>query len=114
MFTGITQEHYILASQSVHLPRPTQGSPGSAAYGWRKRGLYFLLLLLLVTMIVNLALTVWIIKVMNFSTDGMGSLKLDQDGIRVEGKSEFASPLYVNEIQSRGVSARHTVLHDIL
>uniref|UniRef100_A0A8C7XQZ0 Uncharacterized protein n=1 Tax=Oryzias sinensis TaxID=183150 RepID=A0A8C7XQZ0_9TELE len=36
-------------------------------YGWRKRCLYFLLLLLLVTMIVNLALTVWILKVMNFS-----------------------------------------------
>ncbi|CAB1418851.1 unnamed protein product [Pleuronectes platessa] len=36
-------------------------------YGWRKRCLYFFLLLLLVTMIVNLALTVWIIKVMNFS-----------------------------------------------
>uniref|UniRef100_A0A8C5B5P0 Zeta-sarcoglycan n=1 Tax=Gadus morhua TaxID=8049 RepID=A0A8C5B5P0_GADMO len=37
-------------------------------YGWRKRCLYFLLLLFLVTMIVNLALTVWIIKVMNLST----------------------------------------------
>ncbi|XP_033839640.1 zeta-sarcoglycan-like [Periophthalmus magnuspinnatus] len=104
----ITQEHYILASQSLHLPRPgcegggcEGGGPG-AVYGWRKRGLYFFLLLLLVTMIVNLALTVWILKVMNFSMEGMGSLKLNQDGIRVEGKSEFLSPLYVNEIQSRG------------
>ncbi|XP_055012798.1 zeta-sarcoglycan-like [Boleophthalmus pectinirostris] len=104
----ITQEHYILASQSLHLPRPgcegngcEGGGPG-VVYGWRKRGLYFFLLLLLVTMIVNLALTVWILKVMNFSMDGMGSLKLNQDGIRVEGKSEFLSPLYVNEIQSRG------------
>ncbi|XP_056298506.1 zeta-sarcoglycan-like isoform X2 [Pseudoliparis swirei] len=52
-------------------------------------------------MIVNLALTVWIIKVMNFSVDGMGSLQLKQDGIRLEGISEFLLPLYVNEIQSR-------------
>uniref|UniRef100_A0A3Q2GJX2 Uncharacterized protein n=1 Tax=Cyprinodon variegatus TaxID=28743 RepID=A0A3Q2GJX2_CYPVA len=36
-------------------------------YGWRKRCLYFFLLVLFVTMIVNLALTVWIIRVMNFS-----------------------------------------------
>lgn len=99
----ITQEHFILASQSLHLPRPgCEAASAGAACGWRKRGLYFFLLLLLVTMIVNLALTVWIIKVMNFSMDGMGSLKLTQDGIRVEGVSEFLSPLYVNEIQSRG------------
>ncbi|KAK7909900.1 hypothetical protein WMY93_014584 [Mugilogobius chulae] len=108
----ITQEHYILASQSLHLPRPgcdgagCEGAgPAGAVYGWWKRGLYFFLLLLLVTMIVNLALTVWIIKVMNFSLEGMGSLKLKQDGIQVEGKSEFLSPLYVNEIQSRGESS---------
>uniref|UniRef100_A0A8C4JDN2 Uncharacterized protein n=1 Tax=Dromaius novaehollandiae TaxID=8790 RepID=A0A8C4JDN2_DRONO len=36
-------------------------------YGWRKRCLYFFVLLLLVTMIVNLAMTIWILKVMNFT-----------------------------------------------
>uniref|UniRef100_A0A8C5BB33 Zeta-sarcoglycan n=1 Tax=Gadus morhua TaxID=8049 RepID=A0A8C5BB33_GADMO len=74
-------------------------------YGWRKRCLYFLLLLFLVTMIVNLALTVWIIKVMNLSTGGMGNLQLSQDGIRLEGFSEFLLPLYVKEIRSRRDSA---------
>ncbi|XP_029695747.1 zeta-sarcoglycan-like isoform X2 [Takifugu rubripes] len=33
---------------------------------------------------------------------GMGNLRLGQDGIRLEGISEFFLPLYVNEIQSRG------------
>ncbi|KAA8582475.1 hypothetical protein FQN60_006146 [Etheostoma spectabile] len=33
--------------------------------------------------------------------DGMGNLQLKQDGIRLEGISEFLLPLYVNEIQSR-------------
>lgn len=65
----ITQEQFILASQSLHLQRP--GCDAAVypvgLYGWRKRCIYFFLLLLLVTMIVNLALTVWIIKVMNFS-----------------------------------------------
>lgn len=36
--------------------------------------------------------------------DGMGNLRLSQDGIRLEGISEFFLPLYVNEIQSRRVS----------
>lgn len=99
----ITQEHFILASQSLHLQRPgCEAVYPVGVYGWRKRCLYFFLLLLLVTMIVNLALTVWIIKVMNFSLDGMGHLKLNQDGIRLEGIAEFLSPLYVNEIQSKG------------
>uniref|UniRef100_A0A3B4B0L5 Sarcoglycan zeta n=1 Tax=Periophthalmus magnuspinnatus TaxID=409849 RepID=A0A3B4B0L5_9GOBI len=81
----ITQEHYILASQSLHLPRPgcegggcEGGGPG-AVYGWRKRGLYFFLLLLLVTMIVNLALTVWILKVMNFSMVSLLVLKSEKN-----------------------------------
>uniref|UniRef100_A0A3B5PUP3 Sarcoglycan zeta n=1 Tax=Xiphophorus maculatus TaxID=8083 RepID=A0A3B5PUP3_XIPMA len=65
----ITQEQFILASQSLHLQRPgCEAVYPVGLYGWRKRCLYFFLLLLLVTMIVNLALTVWIIKVMNFST----------------------------------------------
>ncbi|XP_013889934.1 zeta-sarcoglycan [Austrofundulus limnaeus] len=38
---------------------------------------------------------------MNFSVDGMGKLQLNQDGVNLEGVSEFQMPLYVNEIQSR-------------
>ncbi|KAF6726942.1 Zeta-sarcoglycan [Oryzias melastigma] len=98
----ITQDQYILASHSLHLQRPACDAVYPVGlYGWRKRCLYFLLLLLLVTMIVNLALTVWILKVMNFSVDGMGSLRLKQDGIHLEGVSKFQRPLYVNDIQSR-------------
>uniref|UniRef100_A0A8C2X035 Sarcoglycan zeta n=1 Tax=Cyclopterus lumpus TaxID=8103 RepID=A0A8C2X035_CYCLU len=68
----ITQEQFILASQSLHLQRPGCDAVYPVGlYGWRKRCLYFFLLLLLVTMIVNLALTVWIIKVMNFSVDSL-------------------------------------------
>lgn len=42
--------------------------------------------------------------IMTLFQDGMGNLKLNQDGIRMEGISEFLLPLYVNEIQSRRVS----------
>ncbi|XP_008320348.1 zeta-sarcoglycan [Cynoglossus semilaevis] len=99
----ITQEQFVLSSQSLHLQRPASDAIYPVGlYGWRKRFLYFFLLLLLVTMIVNLALTVWIIKVMNFSVNGMGNLHLDQEGIHLDGISEFLLPLYVKEIQSRG------------
>jgi len=37
-------------------------------YGWRKRCLYVLILGLLVMVIVNLALTLWVLKVMEFSS----------------------------------------------
>lgn len=36
-------------------------------YGWRKRCLYFFILLLVAIIIINLALTIWILVVMDFS-----------------------------------------------
>ncbi|XP_056441028.1 zeta-sarcoglycan-like [Gadus chalcogrammus] len=103
----LTQEQYILAAQPNTLQQ--RGSsmcgapvyPNVGIYGWRKRCLYFFILLLLVTMIVNLALTIWILKVMNFTPDGMGKLRVTKEGVRLEGESEFLHPLYVKEIRSR-------------
>ncbi|KAG7458577.1 hypothetical protein MATL_G00221880 [Megalops atlanticus] len=98
----MTQEQYILAAQPNHLQRPACAAAYPVGiYGWRKRCLYFFVLLLLVTMIVNLALTIWILKVMNFTVDGMGDLRITKQGVRLEGVSEFLLPLYVKEIQSR-------------
>ncbi|KAH0951247.1 hypothetical protein HN011_010438 [Eciton burchellii] len=37
-------------------------------YGWRKKCLYSFVLILMITVILNLALTVWIFKVMGFSS----------------------------------------------
>lgn len=70
-------------------------------YGWRKRCLYLLVLLLLCTVIINFALTVWILRVMDFSVDGMGRLRIHSDGVLLEGKSEFLKTLYVTEITSK-------------
>ncbi|KTF87066.1 hypothetical protein cypCar_00037995 [Cyprinus carpio] len=38
-------------------------------YGWRKRCLYLFVLLLLIILVVNFALTIWILRVMWFNTD---------------------------------------------
>lgn len=64
----MTREQYILATQQNNLPRAENAQLYPVGiYGWRKRCLYFFVLLLLVTMIVNLAMTIWILKVMNFT-----------------------------------------------
>ncbi|XP_029439898.1 delta-sarcoglycan isoform X2 [Rhinatrema bivittatum] len=70
-------------------------------YGWRKRCLYFFVLLLMILILVNLAMTIWILKVMNFTIDGMGNLRITEKGLRLEGDSEFLKPLYAKEIRSR-------------
>nr|XP_046185581.1 zeta-sarcoglycan-like [Oncorhynchus gorbuscha] len=101
----MTEEQYVLEAQSGHLQQPRCDAVDAVGlYGWRKRFLYFFLSLLLVIMIVNLALTVWIVKVMHFTVDGMGNLQVNGEGIRLEGISEFLLPLYVKEIQSRRAS----------
>ena len=67
-FFQMTREQYILATQQNNLPRAENAHLYPVGiYGWRKRCLYFFVLLLLVTMIVNLAMTIWILKVMNFT-----------------------------------------------
>lgn len=64
----MTREQYILATQQNNLPKVENAQLYPVGiYGWRKRCLYFFVLLLLVTMIVNLAMTIWILKVMNFT-----------------------------------------------
>uniref|UniRef100_A0A3Q3QHI3 Sarcoglycan zeta n=1 Tax=Monopterus albus TaxID=43700 RepID=A0A3Q3QHI3_MONAL len=81
----MTQEQYILAAQPnpLHQRGPSvcgaQVYPAVGIYGWRKRCLYFFILLLLVTMIVNLALTIWILKVMNFTPDSPLILQSDRN-----------------------------------
>ncbi|KAM9295092.1 zeta-sarcoglycan isoform 2-T2 [Morus bassanus] len=76
----MTREQYILATQQNSLPRSEhpQFYP-VGIYGWRKRCLYFFVLLLLVTMIVNLAMTIWILKVMNFTVDSPLVLQSDRN-----------------------------------
>lgn len=69
-------------------------------YGWRKRCLYAFILLLMVVVIINLALTVWILRVLDFSIDGMGKLRIDKEGLKLEGEAEFLRPLYVKEIKA--------------
>ncbi|XP_018802641.1 PREDICTED: delta-sarcoglycan [Bactrocera latifrons] len=69
--------------------------------GWRKKCLYGLLVLLMLLIITNLVLTLWILKVMEFTTDGMGQLKIVPGGIQLTGQALIMDMLRASTIRSR-------------
>ncbi|XP_034118096.2 delta-sarcoglycan [Drosophila albomicans] len=90
----------------------TNGHEGAAGFvdgieiylgliGWRKKCLYTLLLLLMLLIITNLVLTLWILKVMQFSTEGMGQLKILPGGIQLSGQAVIMDMLRASSIRSR-------------
>ncbi|MGH0158056.1 UNVERIFIED_CONTAM: hypothetical protein FKN15_066894 [Acipenser sinensis] len=101
----MVREQYTTTTQGTSLQRPDNEYVYKIGiYGWRKRCLYLLVLLLLIILVVNFALTIWVLRVMWFNPEGMGLLKVTKDGLRLEGESEFLFPLYAKEIHSRTVS----------
>lgn len=52
-----------------------RGEGGNIIYGWRKQCLYVIIFLLMVLISVNLALTLWILKVMEISSVGVPQSK---------------------------------------
>ncbi|KAM6180196.1 gamma-sarcoglycan isoform 1-T2 [Erethizon dorsatum] len=98
----MVREQYTATTEGTQIERPeNQYVYKIGIYGWRKRCLYLFVLLLLIILVVNFALTIWILKVMWFSPTGMGHLHVTKDGLRLEGESEFLFPLYAKEIHSR-------------
>lgn len=66
-------------------------------YGWRKRCIYFLILLIMVITIINLSLVIWVMRVMDFNLDGMGKLRITDQGLKLyHGEAEF-----VNELRAK-------------
>ncbi|XP_055622752.1 uncharacterized protein LOC129766260 [Toxorhynchites rutilus septentrionalis] len=86
---------------------PQQAAQASASgvqltlYGWRKKCLYTVIMLLMVMIIINLALTLWILKVMEFSSDGMGQLKIVSGGIQLTGQAMVLDILRASTIRSK-------------
>ncbi|XP_075213987.1 sarcoglycan delta isoform X2 [Lycorma delicatula] len=98
--------------ESHHERQPVNGSqksttmgrqpgPHIGIYGWRKRCLYLLILALLVVVILNLALTLWVIKVMEFNTNGMGELRIVAGGVQLSGQTYVLDTLLASNIRSR-------------
>ncbi|KAM4742858.1 gamma-sarcoglycan [Anableps anableps] len=99
----MVREQYVSTTQGISSPRPESDHVYKIGiYGWRKRCLYLFVLLLIVILVVNFALTIWIVRVMWFNAEGMGLLQVHSDGVKLEeGESEFLFPVYAQEIHSR-------------
>ncbi|XP_019720405.1 gamma-sarcoglycan [Hippocampus comes] len=96
-------EQYESSTEGSSVPGPVPEHVYKVGiYGWRKRCLYLFVLLLVIILVVNLALTIWIFRVMWFNSEGMGLLQVDSNGVKLDkGESEFLLPLYAEEIHSR-------------
>nr|XP_043887902.1 gamma-sarcoglycan [Solea senegalensis]XP_043887903.1 gamma-sarcoglycan [Solea senegalensis] len=99
----MVREQYVSTTRGSNTPRPVHDHVYKIGiYGWRKRCLYLFILLLIIILVVNFALTIWILRVMWFNTEGMGYLQVHSDGVKLEdGESEFLLPVYAQEIHSR-------------
>ncbi|GLD57094.1 gamma-sarcoglycan isoform X1 [Lates japonicus] len=99
----MVREQYVTTTQGSSSPRPVPDHVYKIGiYGWRKRCLYLFVLLLIIILVINFALTIWILRVMWFNTEGMGLLQVHSDGVKLqEGESEFLFPVYAQEIHSR-------------
>ena len=83
MYPMTSRKHYGAASSSgarvsplvpaAHLRR----APAVGIYGWRKRCVYAMVFLLFITVMVNVALTVWIIRVLRLSVVSVGRCSTD-------------------------------------
>ncbi|KAM9319152.1 gamma-sarcoglycan [Pholidichthys leucotaenia] len=99
----MVREQYVTTTEGSSSPRTVPDHVYMIGiYGWRKRCLYLFVLLLIVILVVNFALTIWILRVMWFNTEGMGLLHVQSDGVKLEdGESDFLFPVYTEEIHSR-------------
>lgn len=99
----MVREQYVTTTQGSGVPTPVPDHVYKIGiYGWRKRCLYLFVLLLIIILVINFALTIWILRVMWFNTEGMGLLQVHPDEVKLEnGESEFLLPIYAEEIHSR-------------
>ncbi|XP_018406494.1 PREDICTED: zeta-sarcoglycan [Cyphomyrmex costatus] len=80
---------------------PCKGGFRLGVYGWRKKCLYSLVLTLMIIVILNLALTVWLLKVMGFNSEGIGSLKVVPGGIELRGQAAVLDALVASSLRSQ-------------
>lgn len=69
--------------------------------GWRRRCLFGLLLVLTVIVIINLSLTLWLMRSMQFSLDGIGNMKITPNGIQLNGEAMVLDTLLTSQISSK-------------
>jgi len=69
--------------------------------GWRRRCLLAFLLMLTIIVVINLSLTLWLLRAMQFSLNGMGHLKMTPSGIQLNGEAMAMDTLMTSHVHAR-------------
>ncbi|XP_025016765.1 delta-sarcoglycan-like [Tetranychus urticae] len=96
-----------LNKRSSETDNREQSSPPSSTrlitigiYGWRRRFLYGLIIIISLFVVINAALTIWIVRLLNFQLDRIGKIILTDDGIIIDGKAFARDTLTARYIKS--------------
>ncbi|XP_065219608.1 delta-sarcoglycan isoform X2 [Planococcus citri] len=101
-----------ISSSKPRARDPTRTQIG--IYGWRKKCLFAFMLALGLIVVFNICLTMWFMEVLQFSSDGIGMLKIIEGGVMLKGKAYFMNSLVASSINSkRGKSLRFVSAHNI-
>ncbi|GFT16290.1 delta-sarcoglycan [Nephila pilipes] len=72
--------------------------PQGGIIGWKKKTLYLLLILLVSVVIINLTLILWIIKILDLTSEGPGKMRISEKGLRLDSDAEFLDTLSGKQI----------------
>ncbi|XP_035216089.1 delta-sarcoglycan-like, partial [Stegodyphus dumicola] len=72
--------------------------PQGGIFGWKKRTLYLLLILLVSVVVINMTLILWIIKILDLTSEGPGKMRISEDGLWVDSDVEFLDSLSAKKI----------------
>ncbi|KAG5675651.1 hypothetical protein PVAND_005538 [Polypedilum vanderplanki] len=101
-YTGSTSTHNSSLQQADTQQRNLKGNGNKTIlYGWKKQCLYLIIFLLMILISINLALTLWILKVLEVSKDGMGQMRIVDGGIQLDGQAIILDELKTSLIKSR-------------
>ncbi|MEQ2166859.1 hypothetical protein GOODEAATRI_032696 [Goodea atripinnis] len=90
----MAREQYVTTTQGSSSPQPEPDYVYKIGiYGWRKRCLYLFVLLLIVILVVNFALTIWILRVMWFNAqpDSLPIISFCLPNVKLECELEMCA-----------------------
>ncbi|XP_074599553.1 gamma-sarcoglycan-like isoform X2 [Brevipalpus obovatus] len=91
---------------------PVDGYIQIGIYGWRKRCLCVIILILTILVAFNTTLTIWLCWTLKVDLGNIGNLHMTSDGIAVNGKLLITDRLYVKQLQSEKAGEAIKVLND--
>ncbi|KAM3968373.1 delta-sarcoglycan [Aphomia sociella] len=83
--------------------------PDTFIRGWRRTALYAIIILLMILVFLNIALTLWIISSLRLSMRGIGPIKIVKDGIHLQGQAWILDNLVASTITSQ--MAQPIIIH---